>query len=266
MSAIAELFDRLTTRRRAREISSQDRLATAAKRVAAGETVDDNVVEESLFATGQSVDDFRRLCEQEEKRRECFSKMKIGAAAKPRLDKLEQQLAAESAKFAEIRQAYEARSQKLVIERLELLSPVDSGNAARDWLLDPRNVLGPLGTEYKEALKVVEALEESLAGLQRNAKDSRQELTGYERELEALRSEEDRTLTDGRYPVARKPGDAHTRPLPAATVERLEALEVKRARLVRKLEELKLSIESAVARVAPAKARVVAVQNKLLSP
>lgn len=265
MSALLDLFDRITSRRRDRELSAQEQLAAAAKRHVRGETVDVASIEEALFTTGQSVDDFRKLCESEESRRDCFRRIENGASSRTKLEKLEQQIAAEIMKFSEIRSAHETRIAKLDEERREIVPAVDAANAAKDWLLDPRNAIGAVGEEYREALDQESRAESEVEGLQRQAKELRRDMNYADEEIERIRAQHDKFL-DGSRPAVRKAGEPHARPLPADVAEKIDSLEQKKTRLSRKLSETQVQIDRAVALVAPAKARVAAIRKRLLQP
>lgn len=265
MSTLSDIFDRITSRRRDRQLSAQEQLTAAAKRHVRGETVDVASIEEALFTTGQSVDDFRTLCNLEEQRRDCFTRIENGASSKTRLEKLEQQIAAEVAKFAEIQQGYQTRIAKLDEERREVSPAVNSAASAKDWLLDPRNAVGALGDEYREALDQESNAEAEVQRLERLAKELRKDMRTSDEDIERLRASCDNML-DGMYPVVRKRGEPTARPLPADVVEKIDDLEQKKTRLSRRLSETQVELDRALAAVAPAKARVAAVRKKLLQP
>jgi chromosome segregation ATPase len=265
MSALMDLFDRITSRRRDRELSAQEQLAAAAKRHVLGETVDVGAVEEALFTTGQSIDDFRKLCESEAQRRKCFQRIENGASSKTKLDRVEQQIAAEIMKFSEIRSAHEARVGKLDEERREIVPLVDTAAAAKDWLLDPRNAVGAVGDEYREALDQEQQAESAVEGLQRVAKELRRDMKSCDDEIEHVRSQYDGVIGTSRPPI-RKAGEPHVRPIPADIAEKIDTLEQKKTRASRRLSETQVELDRAAALVAPAKARVAAIRKKLLQP
>ena len=265
MSVLADIFDRITSRRRDRELSAQEQLAAAAKRHVLGETVDVGSIEDALFTTGQSVDDFRKLCESEDQRRKCFQRIEAGASSKTKLDRVEQQIAAEIMKFSEIRSAHEARVAKLDDERREVVPLVDAAAAAKDWLLDPRNAIGAVGQEYREALDQEQQAESVVEGLQRAAKELRGDVKSCDSEIEHVRSQLDAVLGGSRPPI-RKAGEPHVRPIPADVAEKIDSLEQKKTRQTRRLSETQVEIDRAVVLVAPAKARLAAIRKKLLQP
>lgn len=266
MSALMDLFDKITSRRRDRELSAHDQLAAAAKRHVRGETVDVASIEEALHTTGQSVDDFRKLCDAEEKRLACFQKIEGGAASKTKLEKLEQQIAAESRKFAEIRSAYESRVGKLDEERRDVVVLVDAASAARDWLLDPRNVVGVLGVEYREALSSHETAEGEVQRLRARAKELRGEIKSADDEVERLFAANEKTLAGDAYPVVKKRGDRQVRSLPPDDARRVEDLETSKARAVRRLSEVELELQQAETVVPQTEARLAAIRKRLLQP
>lgn len=264
MITAADIFDRLTNRVRERTLSNHDVLTAAAKRHVKGETVDIGSIEESLYATAQTVEDFRKLCDYEERRKECFQSLELAPAAKSKRDKLDQQIAAETAKFDEIRKSYELRVGKMQEERLESAHVVEAASRAKDWLLDPRNVAGKLRIEYSEALEAQIAAGSAVDKLDRVVKEIRSDLKSIDAEIEATLAKHDKTLSDRGLPgVRRKDGATFVPPEDAAKVEDLNK---KKARLERRLQETNLELEASRLMVPPADARVAAVQKRLLTP
>jgi predicted nuclease with TOPRIM domain len=268
MSVIADLFDRITSRRRERELSAHDQLASAAKRHVRGEQVDPASIEEALFSTGQSVADFRKLCDIEEKRHDCFRKIEGGAASKTKLEKLEQMIEAEGRKFLEIRSAHESRVGKLDEERRQVAQIVEAAATAKDWLLDLRNVAGALGVEYREALEAHEHAEGEVSRLRLRVKQLRNAVTSAEDEAEAIRSQWDRVITDGNagFPVVRKRGDSHSKPLPRDVAEKLEQIDQEKAKSARRLAEAEAELGNAERSLGPTEGRLAAIRKKLLTP
>lgn len=264
MITAADIFDRLTSRSRERTLSNHDILTAAAKRHVKGESVDAGSIEEALFATAQTVEDFRKLCEYEKRRSECFSKLELSPSAKTRREKLDQQIAAETTKFEEIRKSYEARVSKMQEERLKAAHVVDAAAQAKEWLLDPRNVAGKLAIEYRESLEAQIAAAEAVEALERSERELRKDLKSIDAEIAETLSRHEKTLADRGIPNAiKKDGPQY---VPAEDAAKVEDLKRKRGRLERRLEELSVELEAARLVVPPADARVAAVQKKLLSP
>jgi hypothetical protein len=264
MITAADIFDRLSSRSRERTLSNHDILTAAAKRHCKGETVDAGSVEEALFATGQTVEDFRKLCEYEKRRSECFAKLEVSPAAKTRRDKLDQQIAAETTKFEEIRKGYETRVAKLQEERLEAAHVVDTAAQAKDWLLDPRNVAGKLAIEYREALKAQEEAGSAAETLERAERDLRKDLKSIDAEIAETLAKHEKTLADRGIPnTLKKDG---TQYVPAEDAAKIEDLKRKRARVEQRLEGLLVELEAARLLVPPADSRVSAIQKKLVAP
>lgn len=264
MISAADIFDRLTNRVRERTLSNHDILSAAAKRHVEGETIDVGSIEEALYSTSQTVEDFRKLCDYEGRRKECFRSLELAPAAKSKRDKLDQQIAAETAKFDEIRKSYETRVAKMQDERLESAHVVDAAARAKDWLLDPRNVAGKLRIEYSEALDAQIAAGSAVEKLERVAKEIRSDLKSIDTEIATTIGKHEKTLSDRGLPnVRRKDGDSYVSPEDAAKIEELNR---KKARLERRLQENSVELDAARLMVPPADARVAAVQKRLLTP
>jgi hypothetical protein len=267
MSALANLFDRITNRRRDRELSAQEQLSAAARKHAKGETVDVGAVEECLFTTGQSIDDFRRLCEFEETRRDCFAKLEQGSSMKVRLEKIDAQVAAENAKYQEIAAGFESRLAKLELERSQVSPAVSAAASARTWLLDAKNVQGTIGDDYRDALAREQEASIQSENLQRAMKETKNEIRFCDVEIEAIRTQHDRSIGESWRPrEPREAGQPHNRPLPEAAQEKIDDIEKKRARLSRKLSENQAEFEKTSALLTEAKNEVAAIQKRLLQP
>jgi chromosome segregation ATPase len=262
-----DLFEKITSRRRDRELSAQEQLAAAAKRHVRGENVDVGSIEEALFTTDQTVEDFRKLCDAEAKRKDCFTKLELGSSMKTKLEKIDAQAVAETTKFQEIESGFNARLAKLDQERREVAPVVEAAAAAKEWLLNPKNVVGALGEHYRELLSNEEQAKTSVEQLQRVTKELSQELKSADSDIERLRAQYDKTIEGTWRPrEARQPGHAHVRPLPDRVQAEIDEIEVQKTRLSRKLSEAQTQLDAASALVPAAKAAVVAIQKKLLQP
>jgi chromosome segregation ATPase len=266
MPVLTDVFERLAGRVRERELNSHDQLAAAAKRVAKGENVDIASIEDALHNVGQTVSDFAALVEFEEERRECFQKLESAPSARSRQDKLDQQITAESTKFAEVRDAYQTRLAKLQEERKEISKTVEAADAAKDWLLDARNTVGRLKSEYLEALEQKQQAESKVQTLERQAKEQRDTINSIDAEIEQIRADYDKQITERGYPGVRKKGQPHERPLPQDVLEQIESLTTRKARCERRLAETEVELTAARLMVAPSESRVAAVQKRLLTP
>lgn len=266
MPVLTDVFERLAGRVRERELNSHDQLAAAAKRVARGENVDIASIEDALHNVGQTVSDFAALVEFEEKRGECFQRLELAPSAKSRQDKLDQQIAAESTKFAEIRDAYQSRIAKLQDERRQISKTVEAADTAKDWLLDPRNSVGQLKSEYLEALDQKQQAETKVQSLERQAKEHRDTIKAIDSEIEQVRTEHDRQITERGYPGVRKKGEPHDRPLPQEVLEQIESLTTRKTRIEQRLAETEVALEADRLMITPSESRVAAVQKRLLTP
>lgn len=261
-----ELLEKLTTRVRARELNAHEQLAAAAKAAARGQSVDVGSLEESLFSTRQTVDDFRLLCEYEAERAERLAAMEKLAPNKAKATKLRAAMDAESNKFNEIRDAFQARYAKLETEAREFEREVDAASRARDWLLDYRNVRGALGEQYREAVDEQAAAASAVDQLNRRISDLQRGIKGCDSEIEQTRAAWDRTLLTSGPPTVRKKGEAGERALPAEVVDKIDDIERRKKRLVAELAEVDREVPAAQKAAAAADARVADLQRRLLQP
>jgi hypothetical protein len=94
------------------------------------------------------------------------------AAASSKLAKLETAIAQEEAKFEEIRKAFLQRVETLDADRATARTARDAGQAAKDNLLDPRNVPGgTVGVKYREAVAAAEAADVAVQDAERELRE-----------------------------------------------------------------------------------------------
>jgi hypothetical protein len=259
---LSDLFDRLTSRVRAREQSAHERLAAAAKAQAKGQSVDVSGLEDALFSSRMDLDDFRKLCELEEQRSAAFVRLEKLGPARTRVEKLDAQIAAENAKHEEIVEAYRKRWVGLRDEAREAQTVVDNSRQARDWLLAVENCPPGLRREYREALDAQQAALVARDGLTRSIKEKREQIQSEEHWIKELEGEGARDLA-AIGDVITKSGRER---LNRATVEKIETHERRKQRAVAALEDLQKQSAAAEAAILKADAAVHTVQKKVLTP
>jgi hypothetical protein len=261
-----ELLEKLTTRMRARELNAHDQLAAAAKAVARGQTVDIGGLEEALASTRQTVGDFKAICEHESARTERLATFAKLPAAKRKHDQLQKAMAAEDAKFTEVREAFQARYRKLELEFREIEREVDTANAARDWLIDYRSAKGALGEQYREAVDAEQAARVVVDGINRRMGELRRSIKSVDSDLEQLTASWQREITGSLTIAVQRDGHPLSKRMPAEMAEKVDALDRKKKRFAAELAEVEKSLPAAEKAVVAAESKVGEFQKKLLSP
>jgi chromosome segregation ATPase len=153
LTVLEALRERMATRRR----THNETLLAAARRAAAGESVDDAAVDAALWSTGKDVDEFRRLVELCQRRRDWYAAMDRGPAAKATLDKLKATMDRERAAFEQAAAAWRVRATELESQISAATTTVAMATDARNQLVAPDNVPGELAARISEAQELANA-------------------------------------------------------------------------------------------------------------
>lgn len=185
------VLELLRGRMAARKNTADETLAAAAKRLAAGESIDHGAVETALVETRQTVDDFEAMVSVATRRREFRAAMDKGPAATTKLEKIQSTAANERAQFEKIQTAWLQRAAELDEQIRTAESIVGRARDAREELVKPANVPEPLRTRLVEAhaaLGEAHTTRERLEREMREVRDrlkQRSELANHYRELNA---------------------------------------------------------------------------------
>jgi hypothetical protein len=163
------ILETLRSRMTARRENNSESLVAAARRIAAGESVDAGSVEAALVAESKSVDDFEALCELARRRLTWHAARDKGPAAIVQRDKLNAELDAARELFERTRLAWVEKSGRLASQLSAVVSIVQASDDATERLTNPANVPGVLAerirtadAEHVEALEAVEAIQREL--------------------------------------------------------------------------------------------------------
>lgn len=172
------ILETLRGRMAARRESNAETLAAAARRIAAGESVDTGNVEAALVQENKSVDDFEALCELARRRQVWHATRDKGPAAIVQRDKLTTELEAERQRFEAARLAWVAASEKLNAKLSAAVNTVSASNDATDNLTHPKNIPGPLGDKMAAALDAHTDAMSAAENARRALKDARDRVKG----------------------------------------------------------------------------------------
>lgn len=169
---MAALLDALRGRIATREANAHDTIAAGARAAARGESYDAGAVERALSETGTTLTDFERAVDLARRRHAWLADFDRLNAATARIKKLETAAAAEKAKMEAARTAFIERASVIDAELKTLRAACDRGNAARDNLLDPREVPpGTVGDKYRAAVNEAQAADVAVATAQREVRE-----------------------------------------------------------------------------------------------
>jgi hypothetical protein len=168
MSIFEALAERMATRKR----STDETLLAAARRAAAGESVDDAAVDAAMASSGKSVDDFRELVELCQRRRGWYASMDRGPAANATLGKLQAAATRERAAFEQVRDAWLSRAAELDEQIKNAERITTAAHDARGQLVDPANVPGDLAARIREAHDAVVDAASTVERIKRERRDA----------------------------------------------------------------------------------------------
>jgi hypothetical protein len=163
------ILEALRMRMVQRRETNAESLAAAARRIAAGETVDAASVESALVAEGRSVDDFEALVELARRRQLWHAARDKGPAATRERDKLQSELDAAKEAFEKSRLAWVERSGSLAARIRAFDVVVQAADDATAKLTDPANIPGITAERIRtadaahvEAMDAVETIRREL--------------------------------------------------------------------------------------------------------
>jgi chromosome segregation ATPase len=171
---MTSILDVLRTRMVARRETNAETLMAAARRIAAGETVDPSAVETALVAERATVEDFEGMCELARRRQVWHATRDRGPAAIVARDKLTNELEAERQRFEAARLAWVAASDKLNAKLSAAINTVSASNDATDNLTHPKNIPGPLGDKLAAALDAHTTALDAAENARRTLRDARE--------------------------------------------------------------------------------------------
>jgi len=172
------ILETLRGRMAARRETNAETLMAAARRIAAGETVDPSAVESALVAERATVDDFSAMVELARRRQSWHATRDKGPAAIIQRDKLTTELEAERQRFEAARLAWNAASEKLNAKLSAAINTVSASNDATDNLTHPKNIPGPLGEKMAAALDAHTDAMTNAENARRALKDARDRVKG----------------------------------------------------------------------------------------
>ena len=232
------ILETLRGRMAARRETNAETLVAAARRIAAGESVDAGNVETALVAESKSVDDFEAMCELARRRQTWHANRDKGPAATVQRDKLQTELDTAREAFEKSRLAWVERSGSLAARIRAFDVVVQSADDATGKLTDPANVPGVLAERLRAAdaehVETMDALETIRRELREARARVKTETAWCEHKQTFNTNNHMSTLDDHQKALARAERrvselEAALKPAEAAVAAALKTLEERRA-------------------------------------
>lgn len=260
MTAIAEVFSRLATRRQDRTTSAREQIETACKRIAAGETFDPGSLDDALLVAGLSLEQFRERVEFQLRRRESIERLERLASSRTRREKGEAQLEAERKKFEEIAAAHRSRCVAIGAEIREAEAAITAAEEARYWLLELEHVPLQFRDSYSEALDRQHAAQLSLQSAKRAVREAREQIASEKGWIAQILGESAREITADPRIITKSQREA----LSGAAKAKAEDHELALKRWERRLAEAEAAAKTATTESEAADAAVSDIQKRIL--
>jgi len=261
MPVLDKVFDALRGRMRERTQTAHERIEAAAKAVARGENVDVGGLEDAMFTTSSTVDDFRKLAELFATRAEKLQALEGLGAARKRVEKLNTDIEAANARHAEATERFRREFITLRDQANAAQADVDRARDCREWLLAPGNCPPSLRADYDTALAQEQAAIEAVAAAERTIRELRAEIKGEEGWLEQLAGEDAKEIYPPEVVVSKSGRDRLT----AQRSAKYEEHETRKKRLERRLAEAEPELEKARAGLVAAEAAVAEVRKRIIA-
>jgi hypothetical protein len=261
MPVLDKVFDALRGRMRERTQTAHERIEAAAKAVARGENIDVGGLEDAMFTTSTSVDDFRKLTELFASRAEKLQTLDGLGASRKKAEKLNKEIEAANAAHAEAVEQYRKRFIALREQATAAQADVDRCRDCREWLLAPGNCPPSLRGDYDTAMADEQAALEAVSAAERTVQELRSEIKSEEGWLEQLADEDARQIHPPQLTITKSGRDRLTEQRSAKYDEH----EARKKRLERRLVEAEAELEQARAGLVAAEAALAAVRKKILA-
>jgi len=195
---MAALLDALRGRFHQRTMSTEETLDDAIAAAAAGKTADTAAVEAAMLTCGITLDEFERRVELR-RNRDAWRKeaARLDAAAAEQA-KIEAAIALEEQRLTEARRVAIERCDAFRAKLTTASRDVDRATRARNDLLDPANVSGPLGDRYRAAIDAEQAARATVGGINRRLREAREKVALENRWLESLHHSQTKEIAPDR--------------------------------------------------------------------
>lgn len=258
---LTAVFDRIAGRVQKRQNSARERIEDAAKRIAAGESIDEAGVEGALFEAGLTVEAFRDLAVFYQERRQRLDRLNTLGAARKRLEKADQAIDAENRRHAEATEQYRKRFLSLRQEADAAGAEVAAARDARDWLLDVQHCPPSLRDQYQAALDAEQAATVAVGDAEREARRLRERIASEAGFIDQLTGEASREIAPPEL-VMTPPGRQR---MAAATQAKVDEHEKQKTRLERRLVEAEAAVAEARKSLAAAEATLADLRKRILA-
>jgi hypothetical protein len=255
------VLDRIAGRVQKRRTSARERIEDAARRLAAGESIDEAGLEGAMFEAGLTVEEFRDLAVFYNDRRAKMDLVATLGNARKRLEKADAAIAAENARHAEVTEQYRKRFLSLRAEADAAGADVERARSAREWLLDVAHCPPSIRDDYTAALDAEQAANVAVGDAEREVRRLREEIKSAEGWIEQLTGEASTEIVP-REILITSPGRQR---LADSIQQKIEDRTKQKNRLEARLVEAETALTTAQKTLVAAEAAVAAVRKRILA-
>jgi hypothetical protein len=255
------VLDRIAGRVQKRRTSARERIEDAARRLAAGESIDEAGLEGAMFEAGLTVEEFRDLAVFYNDRRAKMDLVATLGNARKRLEKADAAIAAENARHAEATEQYRKRFLSLRAEADAAGADVERARSAREWLLDVAHCPPSIRDDYTAALDAEQAANVAVGDAEREVRRLREEIKSAEGWIEQLTGEASTEIVP-REILITSPGRQR---LADSIQQKIEDRTKQKNRLEARLVEAETALTTAQKALVAAEAAVAAIRKRILA-
>jgi DNA repair exonuclease SbcCD ATPase subunit len=260
-SMFTAVLDRIAGRVQKRRTSARERIEEAARRLAAGETIDEAGLEGAMFEAGLTVDEFRNLAVFYNDRRAKLDLLATLGNARKRLEKADAAIDAENARHAEAVDQFRKRYASLRSEADAAGAEVERARAAREWLLELANCPPSIRDDYAAALDAEQAATVAVGNAERELRRLRDEIKSEEGWIAQFTGEAAGEIAPREIVIS----TPKRQPLVASLQDKIDRHSQRKSRLEARLTEAEAALTAANKALAAAEAAVAAVRKRILA-
>ena len=261
MTVFAKVFDSLAGRMRQRKASAHERIETAAKQIAAGQSVDVAGLEDALFTAGMTLDDFRGLCDLFATRVEKLALLETLGAARKKVEKIDRDIEAANKAHAETVDNYRRRYVSLRAEADQAYAAVESARNAREWILALDNCPPSIRHEYQTALEAEQAATSAVGQAERTVRELTDEIRSEQGWLDQLAGEDAKELHPPELTITKAGRDR----MAGARSAKYDEHAARKKRLEHRLADATKAVDEARVTLVAAEAQLAATRKRILA-
>jgi hypothetical protein len=261
MTVFAKVFDSLAGRMRQRKANAHERIETAAKQIAAGQSVDVGGLEDALFTAGMTLDDFRGLCDLFAARVEKLALLDTLGAARKKVEKIDRDIEAANKTHAEAVDNYRRRYMTLRAEADQAGAAVEAARNAREWILALENCPPSIRHDYQAALEAEQAATSAVGQAERTVRELTDEIRSEQGWLDQLAQQDAVELHPPELTITKAGRDR----MAGARAAKYDEHAARKKRLENRLADATKAVDEARVTLVAAEAQLAATRKRILA-